>query len=83
LFTSVWTREDHYDPVGIESYTVIFHKSDGTVQTQKNTGSRYNEPTIQIMKDLQSGERVTFTNIRISKNWRPDLEARPIEFTIQ
>jgi hypothetical protein len=83
LIAGVWTRESHTDPIGIESYTVIFHKSDGTVLVQKNTGNRFNEGTIQIMKELQSGERISFTNIQLNKSsYWPELEAKPIEFTI-
>ena len=83
LYAGIWTRSNHTEPVRVENYTIVFHKSDGSVIVQKNTGNRFNEATIQIMKELQPGERITFTNIQLSgpSSW-PQLEAKPVEFTI-
>lgn len=83
LITSVWTRENHSDPIKCTSYTVIFHKNDGTVQYQKNTGNRFSDTTIQYMSDLQPGELVTFSNIQVEMEGRPELQVNPIEFTIK
>ena len=82
-YAGIWTRSNHTEPVRVENYTIVFHKSDGSVIVQKNTGNRFNEATIQIMKELQPGERITFTNIQLSgpSSW-PQLEAKPVEFTI-
>ncbi|OQP60379.1 hypothetical protein A3860_33915 [Niastella vici] len=77
------TREDHTDPIPIKTYTIIFHKSDGTIQYQVNTGNRFNEPSIRLMNELQSGEKVTFTNIQAVIEGYPPLKVNPIEFTIQ
>ncbi len=83
LIAFFWTRENHDDPVGVKSYTVIFHKNDGSVLVQKNEGNKFTESTIQIMRELQPDERITFTNIQVLNNYGAfDLHVKPIEFTI-
>jgi gliding motility-associated GldM-like protein len=83
VVAGVWTRESHCDPVHITGYTVIFHKKDGTVQYQKNTGNRFNDSTIAYMNNLQPGELVTFSNIQVENEGWPGLQVMPVEFTIQ
>lgn len=77
------SREDHTDPILIKTYTIIFHKSDGSIQYQTNTGNRFNEQSIQFMNELQPGEKITFTNIQAAIEGLPPLQTNPIEFTIK
>lgn len=77
------TREDHSGPIVVNSYTVIAHKSDGAVLYVINIGNKFNEKAIQLLQDLVSGEKLTFTNIQVSYDKTRPLYVKPIEFAIE
>lgn len=83
LIAKVSTRTTHSEPIRIKSYTIIFHKSDGTIQYYTNTGNRFNDKAFELIRELQSGERITFTNIQAECSWLPSLTVKAIEFTIR
>lgn len=83
LNARIETYEGHEEPIKLNGYTVVIHKQNGTILSERNTGNRYNEKVIQLLGDLQTGEKVSFINIEVKLFDGREINARPIEFGIE
>ena len=83
LIARIETNEGHEESIKLNGYTVVIHKKNGTIISERNTGNRYNEKLIRLLEELQTGEKLSFINIEVQLLDLREINARPIEFSIE
>lgn len=83
IIAKMETTEGHSEPIIVKGYTVIVHKNNGAILSEQNAGNRYSEKLSQLFQELQTGEKVSFINIKVKIFDGREINARPIEFSIE
>jgi hypothetical protein len=72
----------HYEPIICLSYRVIAIRGD-SCETAFNSGGKYNEKVISLIKNLNINDKLIFSEIKAQGFLRKTLSIRPLEFVIQ
>ncbi len=83
IIAKMETTEGHSESIAVKGYTVIVHKNNGAILSEQNAGNRYSEKLSQLFQELQTGEKVSFINIKVKIFDGREINARPIEFSIE
>jgi hypothetical protein len=79
----VHTRDDHSEPISVESYSIVIHKVDNSILYGRNYRNIFETSSIDLLQKLQPGDRITFANIRVIIAESSEIIVKPIEFTIE
>ena len=77
------TREDHSEPISVESYSIVIHKADSSILYIWNSRNIFKANSIELLRALQPGEKMTFANIKVVFGESHEIIVKPNEFTIE
>ncbi len=77
------TSYGHREHITVDSFTVMIFRNNSIIFHSNNNGNIFNQSIKTAFQSLQSGDKITITNIKATIPTSPNLLLRPLEFEIE
>ncbi len=77
------TSYGHKEHIQVDSFTIVIFRNKSIIFSNDNIGNIFNHSITTAFESLQTGDKITITNIKATTVTSTTLSLRPIEFDIQ